>query len=427
MGDDQPNPDEGQSFDPMKPYEAEQQLLGFLMTRNDVIYKIMDKISAHNFADPLHGRIYDAILNLVQSGTVANFITLKSRFDRDPALERQGGAHYLIALMKAGSTFVPVEDYAKLIKDTSIKREAIAVIDDLRAALSNSDDEPATLVSNAIAELLTHEVAGGRGISKHEAIQMVVQHLDHGEEAISCGFQVIDDALLGGLYGGKLYGIGARMKQGKSAMLGSISNYLNFAGVRHGFWVLEQGAQQIEMRQVARLMNVAPVRLLMGRKATFPVDPGTLMDLLPSIPNNMTYCGRPDMPLNDLMQSIASEVHRNQIKGALVDYLQLIGGIKKGMNEEQHIRHCAQMLANLAMRLGIFIVIACQLNQEGNVRGGESIKLACDAYLSLTKEKGGDRGWMTLEECRYAPYTRIGNELTPSLILNSNGPYWSPL
>ena len=39
----------------------------------------------------MHGRIYDAILRMIERGQIANPVTLKHYFERDEALEEAGG------------------------------------------------------------------------------------------------------------------------------------------------------------------------------------------------------------------------------------------------------------------------------------------------------------------------------------------------
>ena len=60
--------------------EAEQQLLGALLYNNDAAARLLDFLRAEHFFQPLHGRIYDAILTLVDRGELANPVTLKTRF-----------------------------------------------------------------------------------------------------------------------------------------------------------------------------------------------------------------------------------------------------------------------------------------------------------------------------------------------------------
>ena len=64
-------------------FEAEQALLSSLMHNNLAAEKVDDFLRAEHFADPLHGRIFAAIMFLIERGKVANPITLKEYFEKE--------------------------------------------------------------------------------------------------------------------------------------------------------------------------------------------------------------------------------------------------------------------------------------------------------------------------------------------------------
>ena len=79
-------------------YEAEQALLAALLVNNKALDKVSDFLKAEHFADAVHGRIYQAIVDLVGQGRLADALTLKRHFDQDSALAEVGGARYLVEL-----------------------------------------------------------------------------------------------------------------------------------------------------------------------------------------------------------------------------------------------------------------------------------------------------------------------------------------
>ena len=83
--------------------EAEAALLGALMIDNRIAEDVQIKIKAEHFFEPLHGRIYDAIMKLLDRDMIANPVTLKPMLDQDPALKELGGAAYLCLLYTSPS------------------------------------------------------------------------------------------------------------------------------------------------------------------------------------------------------------------------------------------------------------------------------------------------------------------------------------
>ena len=72
--------------------EAEAALLGALMIDNRLVEDIQLRLKPHHFFEPLHGRIYEAILRMTDKNMVANPVTLKPMFDGDEAMKEVGGA-----------------------------------------------------------------------------------------------------------------------------------------------------------------------------------------------------------------------------------------------------------------------------------------------------------------------------------------------
>ena len=75
--------------------EAEQELLGAILTNNKAYEKVGEFLKPEHFYDPVHSRIFETIHTLVQRGEIADPVTLKAYFENDPALESVGGAGYL--------------------------------------------------------------------------------------------------------------------------------------------------------------------------------------------------------------------------------------------------------------------------------------------------------------------------------------------
>src|SRR5690348_13361231 len=75
--------------------EAEAALLGALMVDNRLVEDTQLKLKPHHFFEPLHGRIYEAILKLTDSNRVANPVTLRPLFEADESIKEVGGPAYL--------------------------------------------------------------------------------------------------------------------------------------------------------------------------------------------------------------------------------------------------------------------------------------------------------------------------------------------
>src|SRR5687768_4074872 len=67
--------------------EAEGALLGALMIDNRLAEDIQLKLRADHFYEPLHARIYEQILKLVDRNMIASPVTLRPLFEADEEMK----------------------------------------------------------------------------------------------------------------------------------------------------------------------------------------------------------------------------------------------------------------------------------------------------------------------------------------------------
>ena len=58
--------------------EAEQSVIGSILTQNEIFDEIFNIISDKNFFDPLHQKIFGSIQNLIYKGLLATLLLLKT-------------------------------------------------------------------------------------------------------------------------------------------------------------------------------------------------------------------------------------------------------------------------------------------------------------------------------------------------------------
>src|SRR5712692_672904 len=111
--------------------DAEQRLLGALLTRNAAYSRVSEFLMPEHFGNAVHGRIFAAIGKLIERGQIADPVTLKNLFDQDDALTEIGGAQYLARLASAVVTIINAEDYGRTIHDLYLRRQLITIGEDV--------------------------------------------------------------------------------------------------------------------------------------------------------------------------------------------------------------------------------------------------------------------------------------------------------
>src|SRR5215218_7596119 len=149
--------------------EAEAALLGALMIDNRLVEDVQLRLKPHHFFEPLHGRIYEAILRLTDRNMIANPVTLRPLFEADEGIKEVGGASYLAQLTGSGAAIIGARDFATQIYDLALLRALIGVGRDLVESALDTSEEVAPIAQIERAETELYKVAeegGAEGKAK---------------------------------------------------------------------------------------------------------------------------------------------------------------------------------------------------------------------------------------------------------------------
>ncbi|MES2540644.1 MAG: DnaB-like helicase N-terminal domain-containing protein, partial [Pseudomonadota bacterium] len=113
--------------------EAEQQLLGAILTNNEIFDRISSLVKAEHFFDPVHQRIFEVAAARILKNALASPVTLKAFLEDDAGLKELGGPSYLVRLAGAAISAYAARDYAQMIYDLAVRRELIQLGRDIAA------------------------------------------------------------------------------------------------------------------------------------------------------------------------------------------------------------------------------------------------------------------------------------------------------
>ncbi len=403
----------------LKNLEAEQALLGGLMLSSVIQTSMLGGLDSHHFSAPLHAKIYDVIKRYERNGLIATPVIIQSEFG-----DEMEDKAYLARLAGSAASVVNLKDYASVIIDLAHKRELTDV------AASILEASPETPLTGLCAEMaravqLVSEASTSKRITSSRKVAIeVVEDMKHAIAPDSTGIPKLDEAMGGGLYAGKAYGFAARKKVGKTVIAGTIAYNLNLAGAKHLFVCCEMGQKEIEQRTLARRAEVYPSGFRIGNTKPRGFDLA-VADAANTMPENTLYYDAPGITLDQLKMVVANAVSRHQIKGFILDYWQLVEGKEKGDSEAAHLGRVAQWIANACKQYNIWALVLAQINQEGNTRGGEGIRLAFDQVYHLHREDTSQPdAWLEMMDTRYTAWANIGSKERAGLLLNDKGPFF---
>jgi replicative DNA helicase len=270
--------------------EAEQALLGAILSNNRSFEKVGEYLRAEHFADPVHGRIYAAIERLIERGQLANAVTLKQFFLQDEGLKAAGGAEYLARLEASVASFTNVGDYGQAIFENFLRRELIEIGTDVVTSATSPDIESSATkqieeTEQKLFNLATKGVASGGFISFNDSLKLAIETAENaarrggGMTGITTGFKDMNK-LLGGLHPSDLIILAARPSMGKTAFATNMAfnaarAYLRSAGKEGGrvaFFSLEMSAEQLALRILSEQTSIPSEKIRKGeiRDTDFP-------------------------------------------------------------------------------------------------------------------------------------------------------------
>jgi replicative DNA helicase len=398
--------------------EAEAALLGALMIDNRLIEDVQLKLKPHHFFEPLHGRIYEAILKLTDRNMVANPVTLRPTFEADEAMREIGGPAYLATLTGSGAAIIGARDFAQQFYDLALLRALIGVGRDLvEGALDTSEDvAPLEQIEKAETELYKVAEEGGAegkaksfGEATKMAVQMAEKALNSGGHlsGITTGLEGIN-AKVGGLHNSDLVILAGRPGMGKTSLATNIAfaaaqrfardiedgiEAAKSAGAPTAFFSLEMSADQLATRILAEESGISSENLRMGKisQQEFRQLARAAAELQ-SLP--LYIDDTPGLTIAALRTRARRLKRQKGIGFVVVDYLQLLQGTGRSGNDNrvQEISEISRGLKQLAKELDLPVLALSQLSRAVEQREDKRPQLS-DLRESGSIEQDADMVW----------------------------------
>jgi replicative DNA helicase len=383
-------PPEGEARALPQNIEAEAALLGALMIDNRLAEDVQLKLQPEHFFEPIHGRVYEAILKLLDKNMVANPVTLKPLFDGDEAMKELGGPAYLAQLTGSGAALIGARDFAEQIYDLALLRALVGVG---RTMVENALDtseavDPKGQIEAAEVELYKVSEGGGENGGMKTFAQAATAAVAIAEKALNAGGGLsgittgLDglNAKIGGLHHSDLMILAGRPGMGKTALATNIaynaaSRYVRdiedgideakSVGAKVAFFSLEMSADQLATRILAESSGISGEDLRMGKISQ--QDFRNLARASAELQNLPFFIDdTPGLTIAALRTRARRLKRRHGVGLIVVDYLQLLQGSGRGGNENrvQEISEISRGLKTLAKELNVPVIALSQLSRQ---------------------------------------------------------------
>jgi len=412
--------------------EAEQQLLGAILTNNDVYDRIAAIVGPQHFYDPVHARIFEIAAARIAKNALASPVTLKAFLEDDEGLKELGGPAYLARLAGAAVASFAARDYAQMLYDLAIRRELIQLGRDIssKAAKVEVTSEPKEQIVEAEQALYKLGEAGQadsgfqsflRAVTDAVNVANAAYQRDGHLSGLATGLSDLDRKL-GGLHRSDLLILAGRPSMGKTSLATNIAFHIAkqyrkgalpdggegaVDGGVVGFFSLEMSAEQLAARILSEASEVPSEQIRRGdlTETEFRrfVEAAKALEACPLFIDDT-----PALPISQLAARARRLKRTHGLDALFVDYLQLVRPASAKDSRVNEVSEITQGLKAIAKELDIPVVALSQLSRQVESREDKRPQLA-DLRESGSIEQDADVVMFVFREEYYKEREKPGD------------------
>ena len=366
---------------PVHDPECERMVLAAMMTNYNDLAEMEPVLNEDCFHHPANQEIFKAIKTVYASGATPSLVTVRA------ALSKSGSAidaATLASLMIDTQVDLNPFPLALRLRDLSYRRPLWEIGTTLIQGGTTETEDIESLHNRAKGQIdtlfdgLSDNVTTLEDAYKEVQMEMLINRDRQPDEIAGTptGFPQIDDN--GGLTGTDLIIIGAGTSQGKTSFATQITLQAIRAGHKIAFYSMEMTPRQIAARISSMVTGINSREVLRGK-----IDLNDIYRMDAEMeqlnPGNLFFDGRSTASLDSIIASIRKLKMKHDLRGVVIDYLQLVRVSDRGLNREQGVAKVARDLKNLAKELDIWIVALSQLSRGERTQGLPSMSLLRDS------------------------------------------------
>ena len=338
--------------------EAEQSVLGAMITDKEAINTAIEIIKPIDFYKEANGEIYEAILVLFNKNEPVDLITLSEELKQRATLDNVGGVTYLANLSSGVATTANTKYYCKIVEEKSILRRLIKSSNEIMAKAYEDAEEVNAIIEKAEKDIF--DITQGTNREGFSPISEVlldsfakIEEMaasDGGLTGLTTGFIDIDNKL-SGLQKSDLVLLAARPSMGKTALgINIATNSALRAKANVAIFSLEMSKQQLVQRMIAATAHVDLQKIISGR-----LEEDEWLQII----NSMGPLSKSTIYIDDTagisLMEMKAKCRRLKIEKGLdlivIDYLQLMQMEGYSENRQQEISAISRGLKGLAKEM----------------------------------------------------------------------------
>jgi replicative DNA helicase len=415
---------------PPHSFDAEKGVLGSILIDSQALMTISSLLSPVDFYDPLHAKIFDAMLDLFMHNRPIDLLTLKELLENRSILEEIWGQAYLIQLSESVYMSANIYEYAQIVKTKAVLRRLIKAGNDILLSGYDEASELNILLEKAEQSLfsVTQTFIQNRLVHIKDILNLRYEEIAaiHDNPNLATDGRIYMwyswlDNMLGGLKAGDMVIIAARPSMGKTAIALNFAQNIAREQKTVAIFSLEMSKEQITDRLLCAAMGVDSWKMQKGRLENEEFS--KIGPALEKLSQSNIFID--DSPMGNLLE-IKSKARRLKMDSWLhciiIDYLQLMSS-GNSMNRVQEISDISRWIKSLARELGIPVIALSQLSRAVESRLTKEPILS-DLRESWSIEQDADVVMMLYRDEYYNETTEKQGITTIFVRKNRNGPVW---
>lgn len=411
--------------------EAEASLLGAILIDADAIVKVADAITADDFFEVRHKRIYEAMHRLYEKRSPIDVLTLSNELKTNEYLDMVGGNAYLTELTNFVPTASHAEQYADIVAQKAMRRRLISTAQELSVMGYDESREMRELIEEAETRLFS--------VSQ----QHVKQSITSIEDILAASFERLDDlhkdkkklrgiptgyrdidSMLAGLQRSDLLILAARPAMGKTAFVLNLAHNVAVKAKEPVLiFSLEMSKEQLVDRLLSMQSGVDAWALRTGNLTDSDFEKiGEAMGVLSEA--KIFIDDTPGLTVSDMRTKARRESHQNKLGLVIVDYLQLMSGGSRFSGEGSRVQEISEIsrgLKGVARELDVPLIALSQLSRSVESRTPQIPQLS-DLRESGSIEQDADIVAFLYREDYYNPESERKNIMDVLIKKHRSGP-----
>jgi len=411
--------------------EAEASLLGAILIDADAVVKIADVITAADFFDPRHAKIYEAVTKLYDKRSPIDVLTLADQLKGAGNLDMVGGAAYLTELTNFVPTAAHAEQYADIVAQKALRRRLIAASQEMAnlsfdesKSLNELIEESESRLFEVSQQHVKQDVISLEAILSESFERLDELHKDKGKiRGVPTGYKDLDN-MLAGLQRSDLFILAARPSMGKTAFMLNLAHKVAVKAKQPVLiFSLEMSKEQLVDRLLAMESGVDAWALRTGNLTD--ADFEKIGEAMGTLSEAQIYIDdTPGITVSDLRTKARREAHQRELGLVVVDYLQLMSGGSRYASEGNRVQEISEIsrgLKGVARELNVPLIALSQLSRSVESRSPQIPQLA-DLRESGSIEQDADVVAFLYREDYYNPESERKNIMDVLIKKHRNGP-----